>query len=175
MTIRAFIVFIVFLLFLAPVQATLLSSWSPWGIRPDLCLIAACLVGLWAGRGRGALAGAALGFVQDLFSASPLWLHLLTKAGAGFLAGSLAKNVSNMGSPLVFFPIAALSVVWGIVFLLSSRSGTEGMLYSVATLLLPQAGLDGLVAIGVNWIIARRVVNASVRGAWARGARGIVC
>ena len=122
--------FIVCLLFLFPFQATLLYSLSPWGIRPDLCLITACLVGVWAGRARGAVVGVVLGFIQDLFSVSALWLNLLTKAGSGFLTGTFTKNLSNMDSPLVFFPVAALSFVWGIVLWLSSRTGTGEMLYS---------------------------------------------
>ncbi len=166
------VVFIVFLLLLFPFQATLLYSVSPWGIRPDLCLITACLVGLRAGWVRGMIVGAFLGFVQDLFSASSLWLNLLTKAGAGFLAGNVTKHFSNMDSPLAFFPIAALSFVWGIIFLLSSRAGTGEMLYSAVTLLLPQVMLDGLVAIGINWMIARWMVKAPVREGWAGGFHG---
>ena len=168
----ACIVFIVFLLFLFPVQATLLYSVSPWGIRPDLCLLTACLVGLWAGRVPGVIVGVVLGFIQSLFSASSLWLNLLTKAGAGFLAGNVTKHFSNMESPLVFFPVAALSLVWGIVFWLSSRVGTGEVFYSAITLLLPQAILDGLVAIGINWMIARWVVKAPVREGWVGGFHG---
>ncbi len=167
-------VFIVFLLLLFPFQATFVYSLSPWEIRPDLCLITAFLVGLWAGRVRGVIVGVALGLVQDVFSASPLWLNLLTKAGAGFLAGTVAKNLSNMESPLAFFPIAALSFVWGMVFLLSSRSGTDAMLYSAYTLLLPQAVLDGLVGIGVHWIVARWIVPAPAHEGWARVSQGSV-
>lgn len=167
--------FIVFLLLLFPVQATVVSSLSPWGIRPDLCLITAFLVGLRAGRARGVIVGMALGLIQDVFSASPLWLNLLTKAGAGFLAGTVAKNLSRMQSPLAFFPIAALSFVWGIVFLLSSRTGTDAMIYSAYTLLLPQAILDGFVAIGVHWIVARWMVPAPAREGWASVPQGGLC
>ncbi len=166
------VVFIVFMLFLVPFQATFAYSLSPWGIRPDFYLIAACLVGLWGGWVRGVIVGVFLGVIHDLFSASPLWLNLLTKAGAGFLAGNLKKNLSNMESPLAFFPIAALSFVWGIVFLLSSRAGIGEMLYSAVTLLFPQAIVDGLAAIGINWIIARWMVKTQGREAWARDFQG---
>ena len=159
-------VFIVFLLLLFPFQATVLYSLSPWGIRPDLCLVTACLTGLWAGRVRGTLAGMVLGLIQDVFSASSLWLNLLMKAGAGFLLGNLARHLPNLQSPLVFVPVAALSFVWGIVFLLLSRTGTGEMLFSVVTLLLPQAVLDGLVAIGINWVIARWWVAVPKRETW---------
>ncbi len=155
--------FIVFLVFLVSFHATFVYSFSPWGIRPDLCLVTACLVGLRAGRVQGLFVGVALGFVQDVFSASSLWLNLLTKAVGGFLAGTVAKNLSNMESALAFFPVAALSFMGGVVFLLESRTGTGAMLYSAVTLLLPQAILDGLVAIGINWIIARWVVRMSAR------------
>ncbi len=167
MNVGVFLVFLSGLLFLLPVQSTLLYSLSPWGLRPDLCLIVTCLTGLWGGPVRGVVVGVVLGVGQDIFSAGSLWLNLLTKAGTGFLAGHFAKNFSNMESPLVFFPIAALSFVWGVVFWLSSRTGTGAMLHGAVTLLLPQAALDGLVAVGFNWVIARWMAAGPAREDWA--------
>ncbi len=149
------------LLLLLSLHATVFYSVSPWGIRPDFSLVAACLVGLWAGQVRGFWAGCVLGFAQDLFSAGALWLHLLTKSGVGFLSGLVAKHVSNMTVHSVFFTVLGLSFVSGLVLLLSSRMGM-GMgaaLHGFFAILLPQALLDGLMAIGANWAVARWMVK----------------
>ncbi len=149
-------------LFLFPLQATLLSSLSPLGLRPDLCLVTACLVGFWTGRVQGLIVGFCLGFVQDLFSASMLWLNTFTKAGVGVLAGVFAQNLSNRASYAAFLPIMACSLLAAIVFLLSSRMGMGlgEVLYGFSAILLPQAILDGLVAIVANCVIVRWMVEA---------------
>ena len=74
------LLFISLIFLLVPLQTTVLSSISPFGIRPDLCLVAACLMGFLTGQVHGFVLGFFLGFVQDLFSASDLWLNTITKA-----------------------------------------------------------------------------------------------
>ncbi len=151
----------VFILFLFPFQATLLYSLSPLGIRPDLCLVTACLAGFLTGRVQGFIVGFCLGFLQDFFSAGTLWLNTFTKAGVGFLAGVFAQNVSNRASCAAFLPIMACSLLSAVVFLLSSRlgMGLEEVLYGFSFTLLPQAVLDGLVAVMANWVIVRWMVE----------------
>ena len=152
----------VFILFLFSFQATLLYSLSPLGIQPDLCLVIACLVGFRTGQVPGVLVGFGLGFIQDLFSAGPFGLNTFTKAGVGFLAGVFAKNLANRASYAAFVPVMACSVLSAIVFLLWSRMGMGlgEMFYGFFSILLPQAILDGLVAIVANWVIVRWVVEA---------------
>lgn len=151
------------ILLLVPLQATVLGSVSPFGVRPDLCLVAACLVGFLTGQVQGLVLGFLLGFVQDLFSASDLWLNTITKASVGFFSGLVARNLANTASHSVFFLMAIFSIFSGVVFLVSSRVGMDlaEVLHGFPTILLPQALFDGLVAVGVHWAITRWIPEPS--------------
>ena len=155
-------VYAIFILFLIFFQATLLHSLNPFGIQPDLCLVIACLVGFRTGRIPGAIVGFCLGFIQDMFSAGMFGLNMFTKAGAGFLAGVFARNLANRAPHAAFVPIVACSVLSAMVFLLWSRAGTGlgEMFHGFFSILLPQAMLDGLVALVANWVIVRWLVEA---------------
>ena len=149
--------FVGFILLLVPLQTTVLGSISPFGIRPDLCLIAACLIGFLTGQVQGLIMGFFLGFVQDLFSASDLWLNTITKSGVGFFAGLIARNLANAASHSAFLVVAVFSVFSGVVFMVSSRVGMDvgDVLLGFPSILLPQALFDGLVAIAVYWVATR--------------------
>ncbi|MFB3070773.1 MAG: rod shape-determining protein MreD [Nitrospirales bacterium] len=149
--------FVGFILLLVPLQTTVLGSISPFGIRPDLCLIAACLIGFLTGQVQGLIMGFFLGFVQDLFSASDLWLNTITKSGMGFFAGLIARNLANAASHSAFLVVAVFSVFSGVVFMVSSRVGMDigDVLLGFPSILLPQALFDGLVAIAVYWVATR--------------------
>ncbi len=150
-------IFLGLILLLVPLQATVLGRVSPFGIRPDLCLIAACLTGLLTGQVYGLLLGFGLGFTQDLFSASDLWLNTITKSGVGFLAGLIAKNLANAASHSAFLLMTIFSLFSGVIFLVSSRVGMElwDVLQGFPSILLPQALFDGLVAVAAHWVITR--------------------
>lgn len=149
-------------LFLFSFQVTVLSSFNPFGIQPDFCLVIACLIGFRSGPVHGLIVGFGLGFLQDFFSAGPFGLHTFTKAGVGFLAGILARNLSNREPHAAFVPVMACSGLSATVFLLWSRlgMGVGEMLYGFSYILLPQAVLDGLVAIIANWVFGRWLVEA---------------
>lgn len=155
----------VVILLLFSFQASFLFyALNPFGIQPDLCLVIACLVGFWTGQVQGLIVGLCLGFLQDLFSASALWLNTFTKAGVGFLAGILAKNLSTRDSYSYarFLPIMACSLLSAIVFLLSSRMGMGlgEVFYGFVSIALPQSVLDGFVAVVANWVVVRWLVEA---------------
>lgn len=152
----------VFVLFIFSFQATVLYSLSPFVIQPDLCLVIACLAGFRTGQVPGMFVGFGLGLIQDLFSAGPFGLNTFTKAGVGFLSGVFARNLGNRASYAAFVPIMACSIVSAIVFLLWSRTGMGlgETFHGVFFILLPQAVLDGLVAIAANWVIVRWMVEA---------------
>ena len=149
--------FIGLILLLVPLQTTVLGSISPFGIRPDLCLVAACLAGFLTGQVHGFVLGFFLGFVQDLFSASDLWLNTITKASVGFFSGLIAKNLANTASYSAFALTILFSLFSGVVFLVSSRVGMDilEILHGFFTILLPQALFDGFVAAGIHWFITR--------------------
>ena len=154
--------FILFMLLLVPVQVTFLPSLSFFGIRPDLGLVAAGLVGLFAGRVRGGVLGFFLGFVQDFFFAGTLWLNTLTKAAVGYLSGVVAKNVSTTAWYAAFFLMLVFSFASGTVFLLVARQGMDmgAVFHGISAVLFPQAVLDGLVALVAHWIVSRRMGHA---------------
>ena len=151
------VIFISLIFLLVPLQTTVLDSISPFGIRPDLCLVAAFLVGFLTGQVHGFVLGFFLGFAQDLFSAGDLWLNTMTKTGIGFFSGLIAKNLANTASYSAFAIVTLFSLLSGVVFLVSSRVGMDipEILHRFLTILLPQALFDGLVAVGIYWAITR--------------------
>ena len=143
-------------------QTTVLSSVNPFGIQPDFCLVIACFIGFRTGPVHGLIVGFGLGFLQDLFSAGPFGLQTFTKAGVGYLAGIIARNLSNREPRSAFVPVMACSGLSAMVFLLWSRMGMGlgEMLYGFSYILLPQAVLDGLVAIMAGWVFGRWLFEA---------------
>ncbi|MGH7216702.1 MAG: hypothetical protein ACREIG_05655 [Nitrospiraceae bacterium] len=109
-----FIFYVSLVLLLVPLQTTLLPHLSVWNIKPDLGLVAAALVGLFAGELEGLLVGLAIGWVLSLFSAGELWLILLTNGGVGLLAGFLGKQVSQLTSISLGVGILLVSLATGL-------------------------------------------------------------
>ena len=155
-----------FMLLLVPVQVTIVPSVSLFGIRPDLCLVAACLVGLFAGRVHGGIVGFFVGFVQDFFFAGMPWLNTLTKTAVGYLSGVVAENVSTTRWYSAFFTMLVLSCASGVVFLLAARQGMDmgAVVHGISAVLVPQAVLDGVVALLPHRILARWMGHAT--SAW---------
>lgn len=144
---------------LVPFQMTLLDVASIGGVRPDLCLVAAILVGLFAGEWKGLFFGLALGFIQDQFSAGDLWMNLVAKGGAGFLAGGASRFVANASTVTALVVLLGLSLLLGIPILLTGLGdeGWVGWFYRVRAVLFPEAVYNAAVGAGVYWLIARRL------------------
>jgi len=143
---------------LVPVQTTVLHYASIGGMRPDLCLVTACLVGFLAGEFEGMMLGLALGFMQDLFSAGELWLNMVTKGSIGLLAGLAGRYLANATPVAMLATMLGLSILSGTVFLVSVRTG-QGLadaFLAVRSVMLPQAVLDAAVGVGVYWLIVSR-------------------
>ncbi len=158
---------------LVPIQATLLHYVGFAGVRPDLCLVAACLVGFLAGELEGLLIGVTLGVVQGFFSAGDLWLNVMIKGGAGLLAGLAGRHVTNPTPVSLLVALAGLSVLSGLIGLFSVRSGRGPVEYLVAmpSVLLPETVLNVVVGAGTYWLIAGRVRRDE---AVERGSTGLV-
>lgn len=144
---------------IVPVQATLSQHIGFAGIRPDLCLVAVCLVGFLTGELEGLLVGLALGVVQGLFSAGDLWLNAMTKGVIGLLAGLAGRHVTNPTSTSWLVALVGLSVLSGFICLFSARSGGGLLehLLAMRSLLLPETFLNTVVGAGAYWLIAGRV------------------
>ncbi len=140
---------------LVPVQTTLLEHLSVAGIRPDLCLIAASLIGFFGGPADGVLIGLLLGFEQDLFSAGELGLNLGTKAAIGLLAGMAGRYVAHVTPASVAPVMLGLSASSGLAFMVAGAGGGE-TLTAIQSVLLPQALFDTLVGVALYWLLAER-------------------
>ncbi len=159
------------LLGLVPVQTTILDHVGIGGLRPDLVLVAAVLIGFTMGPFEGLLMGLALGFVQDFFSASQLGLNLVTKGVSGFLGGGASAYMTNATPVTASAVVLVLSILSGLVFLLSvmAGEGVGAVVYGVWAILLPQAGYDAAVTAGVYWLIGWRLRKAGMADhGWAR-------
>mgnify|MGYP000321336784 CR=1 FL=1 len=159
------------LLILVPIQVTVLNHVSPWGIRPDLCLVATCLMGFLGGKNKGMGLGVGLGFIQDLFSGGAGIINLLTKGMIGFLSGLVSKTLSSTTPQAIFLPTFFLSSLCGVLALFSSRPHTDWLvlIHEFRTILLPQSLFDALLAFGVYWLLGKwRLVTPSVESSGFR-------
>jgi len=144
-------------LLLVPLQTTLLPHLSVWNVKPDLGLVAAVLVGLFAGELEGLLVGLAIGWILSLFSAGELWLSLLTNGGAGLLAGFLGRQVSQMTSVSLGLGLLLVSLVSGAFAALNFQhfDGSQ-MWWMIESIVFPQACFDGIVGGALYWILSQR-------------------
>jgi rod shape-determining protein MreD len=140
---------------LVPVQVTVLEHASVAGIRPDLCLIAACLIGLFGGPTEGAVMGAWLGFEQDLFSAEQIWVNMMAKTAIGLAAGLVGRSLASKTLVTVLPLLLGLSVCSGLAFLVAGAGG-PAILDPVRFVLLPQTVFDTAVGTALYWLLAVR-------------------
>jgi rod shape-determining protein MreD len=108
-------------LLLVPLQTTILPHVAIWGIKPDLGLVVAAVVGLLAGELEGLLIGLAIGWVLNLYSAGDLWLSLVTTGGAGLFAGLTGRQVAQVTPMILSIGLLFLSLAGGMVAVLSMR------------------------------------------------------
>ena len=151
------VIYLILVLLLVPLQTTLLPHLSVWNVKPDLGLVAAVLVGLFAGELEGLLVGLAIGWVLSLFSAGELWLSLLTNGGAGLLAGFLGRQVSQMTSVSLGLGLLLVSLVSGAFAALNFQhfNGSQ-MWWMIESIVFPQACFDGVVGGALYWILSQR-------------------
>lgn len=152
-----FLFYIILMLLLVPLQTTLLPHLSVWNIKPDLGLVAAALVGLFAAELEGLLVGLAIGWVLSLFSAGELWLSLLTNGGVGLLAGFLGRQVSQVTAISLGAGVLLVSLASGLLAAMSFKGfDMSQMWWMVQSIVFPQACFDGVMGAGFYWLLSRR-------------------
>ena len=152
-----FLFYLILVLLLVPVQTTLLPHLSVWNIKPDLGLVAAALVGLFAAELEGLLVGLAIGWVLSLFSAGELWLSLLTSGGVGLLAGFLGRQVSQVTAISLGAGLLLVSLASGLLAAMSFKGfDMSQMWWMVQSIVFPQACFDGVMGAGFYWLLSRR-------------------
>lgn len=155
--------YMILVLGLVPLQATFLHHAEILGVTPDLVFIAVCLIGFLAGTSEGALAGIALGFIQDMFSAGPWGLNLATKGLVGLLAGLVGRQVTNATSLTVVILLLSLAVASGLIVLFAVESDIGARLSAVQHVLLPEIVLNAVLGMGCYWLLPARAFHG--RGA----------
>jgi uncharacterized membrane protein len=152
-----YLFYLILVLLLVPLQTTLLPHLSVWNIKPDLGLVAAALVGLFAGELEGLLVGLAIGWVLSLFSAGELWFSLLTNGGVGLLAGFLGRQVSQVTSISLGVGLLLVSLATGFFAAMNFKQlDVSQMWWMVESIVLPQACFDGVVGAGLYWLLSQR-------------------
>lgn len=132
---------------LPPLQVVLLEHASILGVRPDLALIAVCLIGLHEGELDAIMVGLVLGFTQDLFSGGLHWDNLWLKPVIGLLAGLASRSLVNISFAFALALLLALSIFSGtVMYLLKSLpAGGGDFLAAARGIILPQACYDALL------------------------------
>jgi rod shape-determining protein MreD len=141
------LVYFTILLFITPVQAGLLEPLSLGGIKPDLALVLIYIIGLTTGPTEAALAGTAIGLVQDIGSASFFGFAGLTRGLIGLSAGELGRRVLDLTSPSNSVFMAAFSLLEGIciALFLQMFNGSVPFFSLLAGRILPQALYTGVL------------------------------
>jgi len=136
-------------LLVIPVQVVLADRLGIAGVRPDLALVAVCLIGLYRGEVDAVLVGLALGFAQDLFSGAPHWGNLCLKPILGLVAGLAGRSLVNLTWTFVLVLLLALSMFSGtVLYLLKSVTGPGGSFFLAARgIILPEACYDALAGL----------------------------
>lgn len=143
---------------LVPMQAVVLPHLSVWNVKPDLGLIAVCLIGLFGGELDGLVFGLVLGWVMSLFSAGDLTYSMLTKGGAGFLAGLAGRQVAHVTPVVLVTGLLVASILTGLVTVLSLKPNEEQDLWwAVRAVVGPQACFDAVVGGTLYWLAWSRL------------------
>jgi hypothetical protein len=151
-------IYVVLALAVVPLQSTLWHAVSIGGVRPDLGLIAACLVGFLGGELDGLLLGCVLGLSQDIFSAGELWLNVVTKGGAGFLAGLVGRQVAHLTPMVLFVAVLTVSALSGaLVIYTMNLKALDDIWFAVGRILVPQAFFDASMGAGLYWVVQQRI------------------
>jgi hypothetical protein len=151
-----FLFYLILVLLLVPLQTTLLPHLSVWSIKPDLGLVAAALVGIFAGELEGLVVGLAIGWVLNLFSAGELWLSLLTNGGVGILAGFLGRQLTLVTSISLGVGLLLVSLASGLFAAVSfAHLDMSQVWWMIESIVLPQACFDGVVGAGLYWLLSQ--------------------
>lgn len=149
---------VTFIAGLVPVQSVLLPHASVWGVMPDIGFIVVCLVGLFGGELEGLLAGLALGWIMNLFSAADLTAGMVTKGAVGYLAGLAGRHVVYLSPAVLVLGILGMSCAAGLLTAaLLNLSDQQDWWWAVRTVVFPQAVVDAVAGGAIYWVMWSRL------------------
>lgn len=115
-----FILFFVFYF----IQSNFFSWFTIVGIKPNLFIILAVVIGLFAGRNLGLVFGILFGFLLDIYLGRSVGITALMLGVVGWLGGYIDKNFSKDGRIFIMLIIALSTVVFE-----TGRYGIECIIY----------------------------------------------
>ena len=148
------LIYLILIVAVVPLQSILLPHVSLWNVKPDLGLVAVCLVGLLAGELDGILIGLVIGWAMSLYSAGDLASSMVTKGVAGLLAGLAGRQLAQVTPGVLVVGLLGISGLAGIATASSMKLADERDLWwALQAVILPQACLDAAVG-GLVYVIA---------------------
>lgn len=155
---------IVFLLLL-PLQASLFGPLPLGGITPDLGLAVLYCIGLLTGPVEAALAGVAIGLLQDVGSASLIGFSGLTRGVMGLFAGFLGSRVLDIqsSSNLVLLVVFCLAESVLSALFLEITYGSVPLVGLFFGRMVPRAVMTALVGYGLLRLMTGKDVLAWLR------------
>ncbi len=151
------LLYAVLVLTIVPIQTTLLNHVNILDVRPDLGLIAVCLVGFFGGELDGLLLGIILGWSQDLLSAGELWVNVVSKGGAGFLAGLAGRHLAHITPTVLLVGLGAISCLSNLAFVYSMKiSDWDVIWHAIHSKVVIQGIFDAALGTAVYWLFMRR-------------------
>jgi rod shape-determining protein MreD len=121
-------------IFFVPIQTLLLEGVKIGGVKPDLGLVLAYLIGLGWGRNRGLFWGLLLGGFQDFFSMGVVGPHFFFKGLIGFGTGLLETfflYFSLQAHAIVVFLISLLHDLMGEILFHGANGSLMGVSYAM--------------------------------------------
>jgi hypothetical protein len=144
-------------LMVVPLQTTLFNHVNILDVRPDVGLIAVCLIGFFGGELDGLVLGVILGWSQDLLSAGELWVNVVSKGGAGFVAGLAGRHLAHITPTVLLIGLAAISCVSSVAFVYSMKiSDWDAIWHVVYSKVIIQGVFDAAIGTAVYWFFMRR-------------------
>ena len=159
-------VYLILLFVLVPIQSTILDHVSILTVRPDLCLVAAVVIGFSRGYFEGLVMGILLGLVQDFFSAGQLGLNMIFKGFAGFVSGFSSQFVANATALTVLVLTVTLSLFAGMAiwWFVGSEEGVFKALEHMWHIVLIQSLYDGLLTSGLYRLLSGKIQQGQATG-----------
>ncbi|MBK9947942.1 MAG: hypothetical protein IPP12_12255 [Nitrospira sp.] len=139
---------------IVPIQSVLLPHLTLWGVKPDLGVVAVCLIGLINGELDGLLVGVAIGWALSLFSAQDMLTGAILKGGLGLAAGLAGRQMVYLSPLVLVLGLLAVSCLIGLVTPFVLRLNTQQDLWwAVWNVVLPQACLDAVIGGAIYWLL----------------------
>ncbi len=139
---------------IVPIQSVLLPHLTLWGVKPDLGVVAVCLIGLINGELDGLLVGVAIGWALSLFSAQDVLTGAILKGGLGLAAGLAGRQMVYLSPLVLVLGLLAVSCLIGLVTPFVLRLNTQQDLWwAVWNVVLPQACLDAVIGGAIYWLL----------------------